>query len=245
MFHRTVLEKGNAQLRRQLKEMLLGSLNSRCVIFYNENYQGTFKARRLSVRESSVSHQNRLFEISAKYLQRQLGASDSVTVVLSGRSGDPLCAQYPSRSDSSMQITTLEDYISSIHTTDDVLSRWRDMLHAARPSLPPVLASTQDAVTFSRHLSRAEIRAGLASGVLQCGELSIFTHSSGEGEVLPTSLTVKSHSAISAHSSVLLSGESALNRAIHGDIIVYEVGRGGRDAHSICMIDDLVLVCYI
>jgi exosome complex exonuclease DIS3/RRP44 len=61
------------------------------------------------------------------------------------------------------------------------------------------------------HLPLSQLQAGLTAGELHQGKLNISRHNSRQGAVFVSSLK--------GHTSILLRGDEALNRAIDGDIV--------------------------
>jgi hypothetical protein len=140
---RSVLEKASAQLRRQLKEILFGKLNSRCIIFYNENDKHTFRARRVSVNESVIRYQNRLFEIAVDYLDGLFTSSGSVTVVLADDFNDPLgpLCRPPSQGPlSAVKSLTVTNFISSMGAAEGMsFSKQQELLAIVSNAMGPHL----------------------------------------------------------------------------------------------------------
>lgn len=134
---RSVLENARPQIRRQLKIFLFGSLNSRCLIFYNENNKRTFRARRVSVNESMINYQNRLFEVAADYLRvllTSVGSIGSLTVVLADRSKDPLCLLCEPSSQgplSTLKSLTVMEFLSAMGPAEGMSSSKQTELMAA------------------------------------------------------------------------------------------------------------------
>jgi len=67
------------------------------------------------------------------------------------------------------------------------------------------------AVRYVAHLPLSQLQAGLTAGELHQGKLNISRHNSRQGAVFVSSLK--------GHTSILLRGDEALNRAIDGDIV--------------------------
>jgi len=210
----------------------------RCVVFCNEHARESFVARETG--ESPNDYNDRAIRAAVDWYAHQLRGTVEVTLLTNDR--DNLRKARAA----GLSAFTIHEYVRSLTAHPDLA----DMLagedsaeHTDSGAIPVSkrarTASGGGAVQggsgtggtiYVPHLDADAIKRGLACGELHQGRLRINRHNAREGYVGVPSL--------GAGNDVRISGREALNRGVHGDMVVLRLLANAPDVNAKAMADD-------